>query len=336
MLALAMRKTLSGKSHVSQAEAGVCRSGKSQVQRYELRSILHGNALQTKAQTPEIGIASGVAAEIRSLSGGGRPLAETERNFFEPRFGVDFSQTRIHTDSRANALARSVDARAFTLGQDVVFGAGEFRPESHAGKRLMAHELTHVLQQSHTQGSDRISRLPDADIKIQRSSACRYPTYPGMGGIAQGTGTWYPHDFIGPIQSGDVRASVSASGYGVPGSASGNYNCMRWAVGHGVPTAREWWQGVTRSSSVPWPEEAFLKNTGCDQISSTDSADHKVKLYEYKNEDQFHIVRQEADGEWSSKVGAGELYRGISSPDTHTAAHYKPMSEMRPTYWSCP
>ena len=289
--------------------------------------------VQTKSLSDGTEHMPNVSPEIRSLNGG-RQLSLSEREFYEPRFGRDFSQTRIHVDARANWLARSVNARAFTYGQNVVFGAGEYRPESHEGRRLIAHELTHVVQQGHAQGDDSISRAP---IQVQRAVGCLYPTYPGMGGLTQGNHTWYPHDFVGPLQSGDVRATSSSSGYGVPGSASSNYNCMRWAVGHGVPSTREWWQGVTRSSSVPWPEETYLQNNkGCSRISSTTSADHKVKLYEYKNQDQFHIVRQEADGAWSSKTGTGQLYRGITSPDTHTAGHYVPMSQMRPSYWSCP
>jgi hypothetical protein len=66
----------------------------------------------------------------------------------EPRFGHDFSKVRVHTNSRAAASAQAVQAQAFTLGQDVVFGAGRYAPETMKGKRLLAHELTHVLQQS--------------------------------------------------------------------------------------------------------------------------------------------------------------------------------------------
>jgi hypothetical protein len=66
----------------------------------------------------------------------------------EPRFGTDFSAVRVHTDSNAQSLARSVNAQAFTVGNDVVFGAGQYAPESDSGKRLLAHELTHVIQQS--------------------------------------------------------------------------------------------------------------------------------------------------------------------------------------------
>jgi hypothetical protein len=87
-------------------------------------------------------------SRVNSLRGGGRPLPVSERAFFEPRFGVDFSQVRIHSDSHAAGVAQSINARAFTLGRDVVFGTTEYAPGSHSGRSLLAHELTHVVQQS--------------------------------------------------------------------------------------------------------------------------------------------------------------------------------------------
>ena len=77
-----------------------------------------------------------------------RPLAESEHAYFEPRFGVDFSQVRLHSDAQAAESARAVNAKAHTLGQDVVFGTGQDKPGTSEGRRLMAHELTHVVQQS--------------------------------------------------------------------------------------------------------------------------------------------------------------------------------------------
>ena len=86
-------------------------------------------------------------SRIQSLRRGGHPLPKETRDFFEPRFGRDFGGVRIHTDSNANQLARSINARAFTRGSDIVCGRGEYRPESFRGRRLLGHELTHVVQQ---------------------------------------------------------------------------------------------------------------------------------------------------------------------------------------------
>lgn len=84
--------------------------------------------------------------------GPGRPLDSESRRFFEPRFGVDFSRVRIHADPQAAASARSVSALAFTAGRDIVFSEGRYAPGTSEGRKLLAHELTHVVQQ---QGSGR-------------------------------------------------------------------------------------------------------------------------------------------------------------------------------------
>lgn len=80
--------------------------------------------------------------------GMGQPLPESERAFFEPRFGRDFSGVRVHAGGRAAEFAESVNARAYTIGNDVVFGAGEWSPGTSGGRTLLAHELAHVAQQA--------------------------------------------------------------------------------------------------------------------------------------------------------------------------------------------
>lgn len=78
----------------------------------------------------------------------GQPLDEQARAFFEPRFGHDFSKVRIHTGSKAAESARAVNALAYTVGQDIVFQENRYTAESIEGKRLLAHELVHILQQN--------------------------------------------------------------------------------------------------------------------------------------------------------------------------------------------
>ncbi len=78
----------------------------------------------------------------------GQPLDAGTRAFMEPRFGQDFHQVRVHTDSRAEESAQALDALAYTVGRDVVFNAGQYAPGAAAGRRLIAHELAHVVQQT--------------------------------------------------------------------------------------------------------------------------------------------------------------------------------------------
>lgn len=91
-------------------------------------------------------VPAGFEARMSGL-GGGDPLAPGVRAFFEPRLGTDLGGVRVHSGPAASAAAQSIQARAFTLGSDVVFGAGEYAPGTRAGTRLLAHELTHVAQQ---------------------------------------------------------------------------------------------------------------------------------------------------------------------------------------------
>lgn len=87
-------------------------------------------------------------ARLGRSRGGGQAIAEPHRRYFEARFGFDFSRIRIHADAEADAMNRAVNARAFTTGRDVYFRQGEYHPDSTSGRHLLAHELTHVIQQS--------------------------------------------------------------------------------------------------------------------------------------------------------------------------------------------
>ncbi|MCF3607026.1 DUF4157 domain-containing protein [Planktothrix agardhii 1033] len=91
---------------------------------------------------------SGVETAIQRSLGQGQPLPTPVREPMENAFGFDFAQVRIHHDTEGDRLSRSLNARAFTTGSDVFFRQGNYEPESPSGKRLLAHELTHVVQQS--------------------------------------------------------------------------------------------------------------------------------------------------------------------------------------------
>jgi outer membrane protein OmpA-like peptidoglycan-associated protein len=101
-----------------------------------------------RGERGEHGAAPAAAAAdsaLRAAAHGGAPMAAAQRAFFEPRFGADFGQVRIHAGSDAHAAAAGIGARAYTVGRDIVFGRGEDAPGA-AGQRLLAHELTHIVQ----------------------------------------------------------------------------------------------------------------------------------------------------------------------------------------------
>lgn len=152
-----------GRPHLLR-KCGDCEA-EEQLQRKEIR----GGSVLTGAGVEELG--------------GGQPLSPVERSFFEPRFNRDFGHVRIHTDTPAAESAKSVDARAYTVSRNVVFGAGQYAPETADGKKLLAHELAHVLQ---AEGHPRQSpvakaagrRGPEIGTQLNESLVSRAPTYP--------------------------------------------------------------------------------------------------------------------------------------------------------------
>src|SRR5690606_12907339 len=113
----------------------------------EQRQTIQRAAAGGCAGEREIPGIAGIIHETLSSSSG-RPLDPASLAFFGARFGRDFSDVHVHTDSRAAASARSIGALAYTAGSNIVFGRGQYAPETDAGRRLIAHELSHVVQQS--------------------------------------------------------------------------------------------------------------------------------------------------------------------------------------------
>ncbi len=104
-------------------------------------------AIQRKETNNSAKVATDTSMIREVTQSAGQPLDTVTRGFMEQRFGHDFSQVRIHTDSKAADSAKSINARAYTLGQNIVFGSGQHAPHTLSGQRLLAHELTHVIQQ---------------------------------------------------------------------------------------------------------------------------------------------------------------------------------------------
>lgn len=139
--------------------------------------------LQTKeasGQSP--GVTSNLKSNINTLRGGGQPLPESVCAFFEPRFDHDFSHVRVHTSNDAIQMSRELNAEAFTHGRDIFFNAGRYNPSSTEGKRLFAHELTHVVQQGATKATGTIQRQSNDDEERRFSEDCS--RYMGMEGEA--------------------------------------------------------------------------------------------------------------------------------------------------------
>lgn len=92
-------------------------------------------------------LSPGLTTQLQAQKTGGQPLSQSSRSFFEPRFGRDFSQVRVHTGNTAAGMARELNAQAFTYGKNIFFNDGNYSPGTSSGNNLLAHELTHVIQQ---------------------------------------------------------------------------------------------------------------------------------------------------------------------------------------------
>lgn len=145
-------------------------------------------AVQAKANGGSAGggiLDEGIGSAIRQAQGGGAPLDGGIRQKMEQGFGADFTGVRIHTDSHAHGLNENLHAKAFTTGSDIFFRQGQYAPGSKSGQELVAHELTHVIQQRAGKGpaqspgssqgaqrqSEQVQRIPDEEIRKGGSSS---------------------------------------------------------------------------------------------------------------------------------------------------------------------
>jgi Domain of unknown function (DUF4157) len=137
------RQTAQGPTH------GLTPSENDQGSVHFLQRYLGNSSLQslvTGSETPqESALPSVVPDVVRSP---GRPLDPTLRTAMGSRFSADFSQVRVHTDTKAAESAQAIHAQAYTFGRDIVLSQGAYAPHSHRGRKLIAHELAHVIQQN--------------------------------------------------------------------------------------------------------------------------------------------------------------------------------------------
>lgn len=154
----------------------------------------------------------------------GWPMDAASRTFMESRFGQDFSQVRIHTDAEANESAHSLNALAYTVGHDVVFAAGQYAPDTSAGRHLLAHELTHVLQQrsTHQQEQTKLAISHPADTSEREADRV-------ADAVVCGTGT-VPSSFAGGQPA--IQRACKPAGIGTP-ACSDDTQGPTFVSGHG-------------------------------------------------------------------------------------------------------
>lgn len=155
-------------------------------------------------------------------SGGGQPLDAGTRNEMESAFGHDFGAVRVHSDSKASESAKAVQAQAYTVGNDVVFQEGKYAPDSPSGKRTLAHELAHVVQQrsgpvdgTPTDGGISVSDPSDRYEQAAEHAADRvvsgHHAGPESGGGGSGASVQREADGEGPAVQGFVQRQGEAA-----------------------------------------------------------------------------------------------------------------------------
>ncbi len=126
--------------------------------------------IQTKSNGSNPSASTGVAQQIKAKSGKGSRLPKSTRAEMEASFGTDFSEVNVHTDEASVGMNEELGAQAFTHGSDVYFNSGKYDPQSRHGKHLLAHELTHVVQQSNGRRSQAIQKEGMGDLRM--AEAC--------------------------------------------------------------------------------------------------------------------------------------------------------------------
>ena len=131
--------------------------------------------IQRKSESPAGPAGASNAANSMHGLDAGEPLHRETRAMMEPRFGSDLSQVRVHADARAADSARSVNALAYTVGRDIVFGAGQYAPQTSTGQKLLAHELTHFMQQSSAAFQPMLQRACSKDPECEPAEEGELP-----------------------------------------------------------------------------------------------------------------------------------------------------------------
>jgi hypothetical protein len=243
--------------------------------------------IQTKtASNSTFEVNPDIESRIQSLKGSGQPLSPSTRNFFEPRFGVDFSKVRTHQNTAADNLASSLGARAFTLGKDIWLGQGE----STSDKKLMAHELTHVVQQKSNLNSKSVINFSPqrifrvlvtlADVVYDTIEVYLYDIN-GPGGTGALTLQLEgPGNTIHVIRTVNRSAGVYHESFNIPNLAVGEYTSVRAA-----------WQkgGTTASHTLPYHIRVlgFYRHSQYNTPTENTCAGNPVNVYITDNRCRF-------------------------------------------------
>ncbi len=241
------------------------------------------------------------------LRSAGRPLDPPDRAFMESRFGHDFSQVRVHADTRAGDSARTLEARAYTVGRNVVFAAEQYAPGMAEGRRLLAHELTHVVQQSSpADNSGRVVMRQPKPVKTKFS---------GCTGNQPNQIDSAVHDAKAALGK---ASSVIGSAYGKPSSLKGASKQL--LLDHFHTTSRDDLLKILRTYiSVEQAFEAGLKfqcETTCPKSAAGNVCGYAYNTQWFGGRGPIHICFDTAGCDFAATVTNNQVALVI-----HEAAH---------------
>jgi hypothetical protein len=240
-----------------------------------------GKRLQKKSDGGARNVPSTFSSAVHDgLSSQKQPLDPFTRTLMESHFGEDFGQIRVHTDARAGESAEQLSARAYTLGSDVVFGTGRYQPHTQEGQRLLAHELTHTIQQSNRVAYDHIGMTEPTDVSEQEADAV-------ADAFAHGQ----------PISQRPASANLRVARQAAPGATQPGSQPASQPAGS-QPATAPGWTGCTNihvkdlpgelSDAVSWVQEAIADleakelprhtSNALGRYLTTDSSDLKTKI----------------------------------------------------------
>jgi hypothetical protein len=279
------------------------------------------------------------------ISSGGQSLDPAARSFFEPRLGYDLSNVRVHTDPTASQSAMAVAARAYTLGNNIVFGRGEYNPHSETGKRLLAHELAHVAQQSKSASSRYLHRTLKVDAAASDDPTTAVPMIDSMlsslcpdfeintsGFVIPRAGTACSIPRFAAVASGSnplgccclctmtrpfgALWKIVVSSTNAPTTNEGSHTVrMTPTSGPTAPELRHWSGGPVETTSTQPPVEAFGHEL-CGHAALM-----KIRAHPGVNGDRAfndeHDPTVRVQNALATEMGLGGSRRGLAAGGTH-------------------
>jgi hypothetical protein len=226
------------------------------------------------------------------LSSSGSPLDSTTRQFIETRFGHDFSHVRLHTNTKAAESAQSLNARAYTMGNHIVFGSGEFRPDDPKGQKLIAHELTHVLQQNGNSITTNALAIADPASAAEQEASAWAQRFGSGDDSMPSQVTAYPSAGVIHRQPAAGASAGGQAGFGKEPSAR---SLLVTIVGHASPR----WKGASTKEEADRLNEKLAK-----QRAEVVRAEIKQLIHnEFGQNVKIDFDMSRAEGEHPSYIG---------------------------------